>query len=491
MGKKVIIIGGGVAGLSSGIYGQMNGYDTEIIEMHTMPGGQCTAWDRKGYRFDYCLHWLVGTAKGSFHNIWKETNVINDQTKIIDHDIFTKVTNDRGEELIIYTNIDRWKKYLIDLAPEDKASIKKMCRHMRKMSLLEPLDDKKGIKTIVALFKMAPILPLFIKYSKKNCSDYFKELNFKSERLSLFFNKLYGERNFSAIAFIAMLGWFNQRNAGYIIGGSLPIAKRMAEKYQSLGGKLTLGKRVSKILIENDEATGVLLSDGSVLKGDYIISAADGHSTIFEMLDGKYISKQLKEAYENWDLFVPLVQVSFGVDTRIKTDDPIHSFITENKKIGSTSLNMGYSIMTYFFDPTMAPEGKTTVVMRFESSWDIWKDMTVEAYKMEKETIKTDATALLESHFPGITGMIEVTDVATPLTDVRYTGVWKGSYEGFAPASNNITKTLKNTLPDLQNFYLAGQWLQPGGGLPPSVMSGKMAISKICKNDKKEFIVTK
>jgi len=69
MSKKVIIIGGGVAGLSAGIYGQLNGYDTEILEMHTLPGGQCTAWKRKGYTFDYCIHWLVGTSSGPFHDI--------------------------------------------------------------------------------------------------------------------------------------------------------------------------------------------------------------------------------------------------------------------------------------------------------------------------------------------------------------------------------------------------------------------------------------
>ena len=60
MGKKVVIIGGGIAGLSAGIYAAMNGFDTQIIEMHSVAGGQCTAWDRKGYRFDYCyIGWWV------------------------------------------------------------------------------------------------------------------------------------------------------------------------------------------------------------------------------------------------------------------------------------------------------------------------------------------------------------------------------------------------------------------------------------------------
>ena len=91
--KKIIIIGGGVAGLSAGIYGQLNGFETRIFEMHNIPGGQCTAWDRNGYRFDYCLHWLIGTRCSVFHEVWKETNVITDEVKIIDSEIHSLVVD--------------------------------------------------------------------------------------------------------------------------------------------------------------------------------------------------------------------------------------------------------------------------------------------------------------------------------------------------------------------------------------------------------------
>ena len=50
MGIKVNIIGAGVSGLAVGCYLQMNGFDTEIFEMHNQPGGLCTAWKRKGVR---------------------------------------------------------------------------------------------------------------------------------------------------------------------------------------------------------------------------------------------------------------------------------------------------------------------------------------------------------------------------------------------------------------------------------------------------------
>jgi phytoene dehydrogenase-like protein len=47
-GRSVLIIGAGVSGLSVGCYLQMNGFDTEIFEMHDRPGGVCTAWKRGG-----------------------------------------------------------------------------------------------------------------------------------------------------------------------------------------------------------------------------------------------------------------------------------------------------------------------------------------------------------------------------------------------------------------------------------------------------------
>src|SRR3989304_2375133 len=50
--QSIIIIGAGIAGLSAGCYGQMNGYKTRIFELHDKPGGLCTAWKRKGYTFD-------------------------------------------------------------------------------------------------------------------------------------------------------------------------------------------------------------------------------------------------------------------------------------------------------------------------------------------------------------------------------------------------------------------------------------------------------
>ena len=78
--RKVLIIGGGIAGLSAGSYLVRNGYDSEIFEAHTRPGGVCTSWKRGDYIFDYCIHWLVGTSSGTGYDcVWKELGMLEDE----------------------------------------------------------------------------------------------------------------------------------------------------------------------------------------------------------------------------------------------------------------------------------------------------------------------------------------------------------------------------------------------------------------------------
>ena len=338
--------------------------------------------------------------KRAFYKIWKETNVINNQTEIIDHEIHSRIIDKEGNEFIIYSNIDRWEKYLIEIAPEDTRTIRKMCNDMRKSALLEPFALPPELRNPLDYMRIFPVmLPIFNvvrKFGRLTTKEYFDKLNFKSEKIKSVFYGLYGERNFSALAFIFMLAWFNQKNAGYIKGGSFPLAQRMVEKFEKLGGKISYNKRVEKIIVENDMAKGVILTDGTKIVSDYVISTADGYTTIYKMLEGKYVSKKIDFAYKNWELFTPLVQVSFGINKTIESEAPIIINVSKELKIGKTNLEYGYSIMNYSYDTTMAPEGKTSIVMRYESPWKLWENLEGDEYKNEKLQIEKDAIGFLE-----------------------------------------------------------------------------------------------
>ena len=87
--EKIVIIGGGIAGLSAGIYAKLAGFDVEIYEKNTIPGGECIGWNRKGYHIDNCIHWLTGTRKGTeLYDVWKTTGALTDETEYADVNSF-------------------------------------------------------------------------------------------------------------------------------------------------------------------------------------------------------------------------------------------------------------------------------------------------------------------------------------------------------------------------------------------------------------------
>ena len=70
---------------------------------------------------------------------------------------------------------------------------------------------------------------------------------------------------------------------------------------------------------------------------------------------------------------------------------------------------------------------------------------------------------------------------------IRYTNNWQGSFEGWVLTPQAGFKQLKNKLPGLNNFYMIGQWVSPGGGLPAVMQNARGVAQILCKNDKKKF----
>jgi phytoene dehydrogenase-like protein len=232
--------------------------------------------------------------------------------------------------------------------------------------------------------------------------------------------------------------------------------------------------------VENNRAHGIELTDGTVYRADFVISAADGHSALYDMLGGRYITPRLTEAYASWDLYIPFVQVAFGVKDKLVSKTVVTTCLKDKFMIGNLEVKHGYSVLNQSSaDPTLAPEGKTTIMVRFDSAWENWEHISDDEYNKLTGLLQEKGIEILESHYPGVRDKIEVIDVSTPKTLVKYTGVWKGAYEGFLPTGNMIKKTLPNTIPGLKGFYMIGQWMFPGGGIPPAVQSGKWVIQSI------------
>jgi phytoene desaturase len=167
--KKLVIIGAGIAGLTCGVYARINGFDTDIYELHTIPGGECTGWDRKGYHFDGCLHWLVGSKPGTGLNaLWRETGALDDTVKIVNYDIYTRY-EESGASVNFYTDADRLQRHFDEISPEDRKTTADVCNAIRKMGsfgmpLDKPMDMMKASDGIRFAAKNVSRLGILSKY---------------------------------------------------------------------------------------------------------------------------------------------------------------------------------------------------------------------------------------------------------------------------------------------------------------------------------------
>jgi phytoene dehydrogenase-like protein len=497
--KSMIIIGAGIAGLSAGVYAQLNGYQSRIYEMHNLPGGLMTAWKRKGYVIDGCIHWLTGSSMAypEYYGMWEDIGLIQNR-QIFDPEVFMRWEAKDGKVLCMYTDINRLEQHLLELAPEDRGVILDMCKAMRAFASYMPKPPDGLLDSLVGLFKMAPLMPHFQKWGRLSMQELAEKFS------SPFLRSAFAEMWFpemSAMGLLFTLAMLHNKGAGYPMGGSLPMALSVAKRYCALGGEIHYDTRVDKILTDNlpggksSKVTGIRLEDGHEDHADIVISAADAHATLYQMLDDRFTTEQFRGMFKSASIFPPILYIGMGVN---KTFSDLPAFtggieieLDEPIEIGGKPAHR-LSTMIYNFDPSLAPEGKTAMNVMLPTSYQYWKALYDEGpeherYEAEKQRVALQVIDRLDKRFPGIAAQVEMADVATPVTFERYTGNWQGSFEGWIPTPQNVTKSIPKSLPNLENFYMVGQWVQPGGGLPSGVMTGREVLKTICKKDGVKF----
>ena len=298
----------------------------------------------------------------------------------------------------------------------------------------------------------------------------------------------------SALALVLSLAWMSRRDAGYPIGGSQAVIRLIEENLRNLGGRLRFGARVEKILVERDAAIGVQLASGEVITADWVISAADGHATIYDLLGGKYRDEATDRNYRTLRPFPSYLQVSLGVARDLSQQSGFATRILDAPLTVNPSTQLHQVSFRFFhFDPTFAPPGKTAVTCflptRNVEFWSHLQQHNPTQYREEKRQVAEFVVAILENGAPGIRQAIEVIDVSTPATVIRYTGNWKGSMEGWLLTPATGLWPLPNKLPGLRQFLMVGQWVMPGGGLPSGLITARSAIRTVCRKDGVRFVV--
>jgi phytoene dehydrogenase-like protein len=309
---------------------------------------------------------------------------------------------------------------------------------------------------------------------------------------------MFGGPDISLAALVITLALFHKKAGGYPLGGSLEFSRRIENRFLDLGGIIHYNNTVDKILTANGHATGILLKEGKEIHADYVISASDLRKTLYNLLDGRFINPLHEELLNKVQVFPTSVQVSFGVKMELQNASNVLTSIYKMPEpfiIGNEEYQW-LGEHNYSCDPGMAPPGSSVVISFFRiKDFDFWEKLYADkkAYKEEKKKILDIVSGQFEMIYPGFRSRIEASDVATPMTYVRYTGNWKGSYMSWMLVSKNARKfqVIPKQVPGLDNFWLAGMWVMAPGGVPTGAKTGRDVIEMICRKDKRRFRVDK
>jgi phytoene dehydrogenase-like protein len=115
-----------------------------------------------------------------------------------------------------------------------------------------------------------------------------------------------------------------------------------------------------------------------------------------------------------------------------------------------------------------------------------------ERYAQEKRAIAEAVISLLEKRFPKLRDDIELVDVATPMTTLRFTGNGHGYRSPIAAMALALFtgRRLSQTLPGLANFYMVGQWAGIAG-VPLVAAMGRDVVRAVCRSHKRTFMARK
>ncbi len=470
--ERVIIVGGGLAGLTAGIYLAKQGVPSLILEKTASVGGNLTGWHRQGFTVDNCIHWLTGTREGTaLYRLWEEIGALGEGKPVYRPPFLYRSEGDRGEEITFSRHPDRTREEMLALSPVDRAPVDRFFSAVGE--IYEGILSGKLFRRPESFLRVAALCP-------ETLSHFSARMQHPLLRAAM---TDYIGGDFSAAALAFVLAHFAADNADIPSGGSLAMAEGVKSTYLRLGGEIRVNTPVSEILLSGGRALGVRTKGGELLLSPAVIAACDPAVT-FGGLTNLPLPHRLLRHYRRRDAF-PIFS-SFHAAFRVKRDTlplsgtvtfPVRPFLIDGGE------RHRLTVRAYSHEPTFSPGGESLLqcmLFLHEPScreWIALRHKDRERYRRKKETLADTLRMRIGERYPVLSEDISTLDTWTPATYHRYFGGIYGSYMSFALTGKAIPLSASPRTAG-EGLFLATQWATPPGGLPCAARAGRAAAEE-------------
>jgi phytoene dehydrogenase-like protein len=476
MHYDVIIIGGGLGGLTAGAKLAREGKKVLLLEQHDRVGGCATTFKRGDFTLEVGLHETDGPAPGDmktkiFSNLEVFSNV-----EFLQVPEFYRFVNDRVDVTIPHDHVVATQR-LIGLFPEEAEGIKAYFDQLLK-------TRKKGSENASQDQSVGDFLDSIIQ------NDDLKLILLGN--LGYFHDDPY---SLSLAYYSIAQGSYFIGGASFIKGGSQKLSDHLADFIRNHGGEVLLNHLVTSIKTENNTAIGVVYkkkhdrASGMIEASANMIIANTAMPNLAALLPKEY-GNHLNEELQHQKTGASLLTIYFGFNKPLRelgnnyySTFVFDSSISSSKDIFKNNRDnfarRSFTFVDYSqVDSGLAPAGKSVGAICCIDYLEDWEHLDRKEYLAKKEQVALVFIERLEKLIPGIKNAIEYCEVGTPSTLKRYTLNPGGAVYGFAqPPSKKVVDT--SMLPD--NLFIASAWGKTGGGFSAVITGGYLCALAVMR----------
>ncbi|MCX6560617.1 MAG: NAD(P)/FAD-dependent oxidoreductase [Candidatus Aminicenantes bacterium] len=497
-----IVIGAGLGGLSCGAAFARQGFKVLVLEKHSKPGGYATTFKRPGgFVFDASLHSTTVGERDGVHNLIPGFPEIKDVAFAPHPNIYRAIYPD-DDIRVPARDVPGYIKLLTDRFPEEKEGIQAL------------FDDMTGIAGDINALSAASAPPPFSEYPKlfphlmkafgKPWST-LVDVRVKNPKLKGLVSSLWGyyglppSKLSSFYYALPTIGYLTQ-GGYYPHGKSQAISNALAKFIADRGGTVQLSSPVESILVRDKAAEGVKTVDGREYRARVVVSNANAYDLFHKMVPpaerpADYLARmdKMTPSLSTFQVFLGLKK-NLIKETGIKDTEIFKNsgYDIESDYAacvrGDVANGFGLTLYDNLF-PDYSPAGKNTLSIMTLQGYDPWLKYEADYFAGRKDAYRAEKNRLADimieaverTLLPGLRGAVEVKEIATPLTNVRYTGNYRGAIYGWDQTVGNSGPQRMAPKTPIKNLYLAGAWTSPGGGYAAVVPSGLQCFAEIMK----------
>lgn len=488
MNCDVIIIGGGLGGLSAGTYLSRQGIDVILVEEQAQTGGYAIAYKKDAFVFDVALHAIPACAPGQpFFDLLSELDVIQNITFIKLKNAFN--VNLGSYNFVIPNSYGDFFDKLHKAFPDERTGLNQLKTYLDKYAplyfdVVEGRSDKLHIVT-----QFIPKIPDFIKMSQLS-TEAFLSKYIRNERLKALLYQaavFLGEpmSQFPAVNFIIMFYLLFKSGMYTIQNGGQALTNVLENKMLEHKAKIITNMSVKSIQIKNKTACGVSLSDGREIKAGVVLSNLNTPELVNRLIQPGVLPEAYLKTINTLKCSLSILQLHLGLNCSVEQigirhylniffpDDNIDSTI---KKQNSSAMIEGYSVLApgiNYTDKTSNAHNILSIVGGVSAK--SWIGLNKSNYRNLKQQAVEQILNKIEKLLPEIREHIKTIDLATPHTFNRYTQNPGGAILGFKAEPGKHRSLLKISRFPIRNIYLAGAWTNRLGGFMQSIKAGIVA----------------